>query len=100
NSGRPAVGIRDLAAAGSDNGVAGGNIPFRGRRQAWVNVDGSLGDPAELDRRAQRLANRAGSAGNEGLGPFVSMRTADRGNPWLALSRPRSGVGRVRCSPP
>ena len=49
-------GIGDLAAGRGDDGMAGRDIPFAGRRKARIDIGAALRHPAEFDRRAQHLA--------------------------------------------
>ena len=51
--------------------------------------------PAEFDRRAERLPDGAGPAGDEGFGSGVAMRAADGDDPGLAALREAAGVDRL-----
>ena len=91
---RPAVG--DLAAGRGDDGVARRDVPFAGRRQARIDVGAALGDPAEFDRRAERLCRTAPGRRDEGFGPASPcerLTAAIQGSP-------RGGKLRVRIGSP
>ena len=74
--------------------MAGRHVPFAGRRQPGIDVDGAFGDPAEFDRRAEHGADRARPCGNEGFGPGIAMRAADRDRPGRPGRRAATGVDR------
>src|SRR6202041_754797 len=65
--------IRDFAAGGRDDGVAGRDVPFAGRRQPRIDVDRTLRDLRQFDRRAEPLAGRARPGVNKGFGRGVAM---------------------------
>src|SRR3984893_18866457 len=61
--------VRDLATGRGDDGMAGRDVPFAGRSEAGIDVGTALRDPAEFDRRSQRLADGAGPRLDEGVRP-------------------------------
>ena len=81
------------AAGGRHHRMAGGHVPFAGRRQPGIDIDRAFGDPAEFDRRAEFAPDRAGPCGDEGFGPGIAMRAADRDR---STGWPRGGQRRVR----
>ena len=83
----PCVG--DLAAGRGDERVARRDVPFAGRGEAGIDVGFAFRHPAEFDRRAEHLPDRAGPAVDEGFGPGIAMRAADRRDPGLAAFRQR-----------
>ena len=85
-----ALRIRDLAAGGGEDGVAGRDIPFVGRRKAGIDIDRALRHPGEFDRRAERLPDRAGPALYEGFGPASPCERLTATDPGTA------GCGRLR----
>ena len=67
----------------------------RGRRQPGIDIDAAFGDPAEFDRRAEFAPYRARPCRNEGFGPGIAMRAADRDRPRLAARRAGAGANRL-----
>src|SRR5438876_402470 len=90
-----ALGVGDLAAGRGDERVSSGDVPFAGRAEAGIDVGSPLRHPAELNRGAELLPDRAGPRLNESFGPDVSMRAADRRDPWVAAFRQRAGMNRL-----
>ena len=76
--------LRNLAAGGGDDGVAGGDVPFAGRRQARIDIGAALGDPAEFDRRAQHTGRTAPGR--------AAMNASVLGFPWRAADRHDPGL--------
>ena len=60
-----------------------------------MNIDPALGHPAEFDRRAEFAPYRARPCRNEGFGPGIAMRAADRDRPRLAARRAGTGANRL-----
>src|SRR3984885_8226603 len=75
--------IGDLAAGSPDDGVAGRDVPFAGRRQPRIDIDRTLRDLRQFHGRAELLADSPGPGINKGLGRGVAMRTAHRSDPWF-----------------
>src|SRR6266446_2284996 len=94
-----ALGVGDLAAGRGDERVSSGDVPFAGRAEAGIDVGSPLRHPAELDRGAEHRPDRAGPRLNESFGPDVSMRAADRRDPWVAAFRQRAGMDRLDHGP-
>src|SRR3984885_4016235 len=88
--------IRDFAAGGRDDGVAGRDVPFAGWRQPRIDIDRTLRDLRQFDRRAEPLADRAGPGVDKGFGRGVAMRTAHRRDPGFSGRRKRPGADRLR----
>src|SRR5712691_11951403 len=94
-----ALGIGDLAAGRGDERVSRRDVPFTGRAEAGIDVGSPLRHPAEFDRGAEHLPDRAGPRLNESFGPDVSMRAADRRDPGVASFRQRAGMNRLGYGP-
>src|SRR6266849_5306240 len=94
-----ALGIGDLAAGRGDERVSRRDVPFAGRGEAGINVGCPLRHPAEFDRRAEHLPDRAGPRLNEGFGPDVSMRAADGCDPGVAAFWEGAGMNRLGHGP-
>src|SRR5258707_11197995 len=90
-----ALRIRDLSARGGDDGVSCRDIPFAGRREAGIEIGFAFRQPAEFDRRAEHPPDPAGSPRNEGFGPYVCLRAADRCAPRGATLREGAGMDRL-----
>src|SRR4029453_13278448 len=90
-----ALGIGDLAAGRGDERVSRRDIPFTGRAEAGVDGGCPLRPPAEFDRGAEPPPDRTGPRLDEGFGPDVSMRAADRRNPGVAAFRQRARMNRL-----
>src|ERR1700761_5648651 len=90
-----ALRIRDPAAGRGDDGVPRCDIPFGGRREAWIDIGGAFRYPAELDRRPQFEPDDARPAVNKGFGPGVAMRAADRRDPGRAGRWEATGMDRL-----
>src|SRR5258705_272632 len=94
-----AVGIGDLAAGRGDERVSRRDVPFAGRAEAGIDVGSPLRHPAEFDCGTEHLPDRAGPRLDEGFGPDVTMRAADRSDPWVAAFRQRTGMNRLGPGP-
>src|SRR2546429_3668300 len=94
-----ALGVGDLAAGRGDERVSRRDVPFAGRAQARIDVGSPLRHPAEFNRGAEHLPDRAGPRLNESFGPDVSMRAADRHDPGVAAFRQRAGMNRLGYGP-
>src|SRR6266404_3234471 len=99
-----ALGISDLAAGRGDERVSRRDVPFAGRAEARIDVGCPLRHPAEFDRRAEHLSDRAGPRLNEGFGPDVLMRATDGCDPRISAFREGAGMnclgrGPVRPEP-
>ena len=49
---RTAVRLAQLAAGRDQHGVAGGDVPFRGRPEPRIEIGRAFGEQAEFQRRA------------------------------------------------
>ena len=52
----------DPAAGRGHDRMAGRDVPFAGGRKARIDIGAAFGHAAKFDRRAERLADRAGPA--------------------------------------
>ena len=92
--------VGDLAAGRGHDRMAGRDVPFAGRGEARVDIGAAFRHAAEFDRRAERLADRAGPAVDEGFGPGIAVRTADGDDPGVAALRECGGYGSARPPAP
>jgi hypothetical protein len=64
---------RHIAAGSEEDCMSGGGIPFAGGAESCVDVRLTFGNPAELERRAQRAAFLDGRSGKKRVHPGVRM---------------------------
>src|SRR5437899_786949 len=87
-----ASGIGDLAAGRGNERVSRRDVPFAGRGEAGIDIGLPLRHAAEFDSGANHLPDRAGPAIDEGFGPDICMRAADRHDPGIAAFWQRAGM--------
>src|ERR1700722_18676619 len=96
---RPAIRRGHAAAGGFEDGVAGRDIPVRGRRQPRINVGCAFGEAAEFYRRAALYEFCCRQTVDIAFGARFEMRAADHDDGFACGPRPgadrdgHAGVG-------